>query len=481
MRFSFGVKSRNFSFNVKKFENLSNFEKFGGKMEKVEFIEFLKTNVLSIFTGSEIVGEEVSSPRDALVALGTGGSLLVKFRKEDEVRLVIKRIQPFKNFEVNLVKAILTELLELYNGELGKGEYFPVLQNHVIEKAICKSVSETSHETILKIVTEMSKWGNRTYEGQRALFGFLICSIKAPKNVNPNLHISKILNENFGAVIADGMKTCLKISSDGYLLNYLQVPDARDHDIPAPFDYIDMGNMCTGSRVGVTLSRTGDILLFHQKSMVFAKKCGVWSRYSHEEIISRIADKTSELADSTRKAIYLSALDVSFARTGGCVVHLDKDQEENVLRHIDVSDILIERYYDIKCNQNLEALISASVPEEQLPQKVPYNEFITQPRCTKTANIINMINGRKFYELSRKLRQELLSVDGATIINNEGDVVAVGAIIMIETGGFSGGRLAASKTLSKYGVSLKISADGQIQGFKLDRHKQKAVPIFMLG
>ena len=92
-----------------------------------------------------------------------------------------------------------------------------------------------------------------------------------------------------------------------------------------------------------------------------------------------------------------------------------------------------------------------------------------------------MINGRKFYELSRKLRQELISVDGATIINNDGDVVAVGAIIMIETGGFSGGRLAASKTLSKYGVSLKISADGQIQGFKFDKHKQKSVPIFMLG
>ena len=450
-------------------------------MEKNEFVEFLKNNVLSIFTGSEIVGEEPSTPRDALVALGAGGSLLVKFKKNDEERLIIKRIQPFKNFEVNLVKAIMTELLELYNDGLGKSEYFPTLQHHVIEKAICKSVSEVSYETILKIVAEMTKWGNRTYEGQRALFGFLICNIKAPKNINPNLHISKILNENFGAVIADGVKTCLKISSDGYLLNYLQIPDARDNEIPAPLDYIDMGNICTGSRVGVTLTRAGDILLFHQKSMVFAKKCGVWSRYSHEEIISRISDKTSELADSTRKAVYLSALDVSYARTGGCVVHLDKDQEESVLRHIDVSDLLIERYYKLKCEQNRQALISASVPEEQLPEEVPFSEFITQPRCTKTANIINMINGRKFYELSRKLRQELLSVDGATIINNDGEVLAVGAIIMIETGGFSGGRLAASKTLSKYGVSLKISADGQIQGFKLDRHKQKSVPIFMLG
>ena len=94
---------------------------------------------------------------------------------------------------------------------------------------------------------------------------------------------------------------------------------------------------------------------------------------------------------------------------------------------------------------------------------------------------MKVINGRKFYELDRKLRQELLSIDGATVINNEGEILAVGAIILIETGGFSGGRLAASKTLSKYGVALKISADGQIQGFKMDRHKLRSVPIFMLG
>ena len=116
-----------------------------------------------------------------------------------------------------------------------------------------------------------------------------------------------------------------------------------------------------------------------------------------------------------------------------------------------------------------------------LEEVVPYNEFIAGERCAKVANIRSMISGRKFSDLSRKLRQELLSVDGATVIDNDGDIVAVGAIIMIENGSFSGGRLAAAKTLSKYGVSLKISEDGQIQGFKFDKHKMKSAPIFMLG
>ena len=113
--------------------------------------------------------------------------------------------------------------------------------------------------------------------------------------------------------------------------------------------------------------------------------------------------------------------------------------------------------------------------------KISFDENIAKEKCIKTANLIKVINGRKFHELSRKLRQEMLSIDGATVINNEGEIIAVGAIILIESGGFSGGRLAASKTLSKYGVSLKISADGQIQGYKMDRHKLRSVPIFMLG
>lgn len=448
-------------------------------MERNEFVDFLNTNILPIFTGAEIVGEEPSTSRDTVVAMGSGGCLLVKFHKEDESRLVIKRSQPFKNFEVSLVRSILTELLSIYAGPVGEAGYYSVLQNHVIEKAICKSVSESSYETILKIVSEMTKWGNRTYEGQKALFGFLICNVKAPKTVNPNLHISKILNENFGAVVANGVDTCLKISSDGYLLNYLSVPDSKEQSINAPYEYIDMANLCSGSRVGVTLSRTGDILIFHEKNLVFAKKTGVWSRYSHEEIIERIADKTSEQADKTRRAIYLSALDVSFARTGGCVVHLDKDQEQAVLNHVDLSDILIERFYVQKTEQIMKSLCTDE--NAILPEVTPFEEYISSPKCIKTANIIKMISGKKFYELGRKLRQELMSIDGATIINNDGEVLAVGAIILIEGGGFSGGRLAASKTLSKFGVSLKISADGQILGFKQDRHKNKSVPIFMLG
>ena len=447
-------------------------------MEKEQFVEFLKNHVLTIFTGSEIVDEEPSTTRDTIVAMGTGGTLLVKLHKTDEYRLVIKKLQPFKHFEINLVKTIITELLFVYTNSQIQESYLPVLQNHIVEKAICKSMNDFSYETMFSIISELTKWSNRTYEGQRALFGFLVSNHKAPKNINPNLHVSKILNENFGAVVADGINTCFKISSDGYLLDFVNIKPTNTNNLNAPLEYVNMASICHGNKVGISLTENGDILVFHDKSLVFTKKCGTWNRYSHEEIIDRIASKSSEIAELNRKALYVTSLDVSFARTGGCVVHLNKDEEQNVLKHIDITDILLEEYYNIKLKQPTNFLTENIDNNEPI---LNYEDFLLQDKCTKIANLRHVINGKKFYELSRKLRQELVGVDGATVIGNDGSIIAVGSIIIIESSGFGGGRLAASKTLSKYGVSLKISADGPISCFKFDKHKQTSMPIFMLG
>ena len=67
-------------------------------------------------------------------------------------------------------------------------------------------------------------------------------------------------------------------------------------------------------------------------------------------------------------------------------------------------------------------------------------------------------------------------IDGATLLNREGGVISFGAIISIkiekdlngepESTITGGGRTAASKQLSKYGIGIKISEDGKISVFK---------------
>jgi len=78
--------------------------------------------------------------------------------------------------------------------------------------------------------------------------------------------------------------------------------------------------------------------------------------------------------------------------------------------------------------------------------------------------------------LDRRLRQELVAIDGATLIDHKGTILAVGAILKIAGGSTGGGRLAAAKALSKLGVGIKVSQDGGITGF----HDGNAEPKFIV-
>ena len=446
-------------------------------MKKEQFIEFLEEHILPIFTGSEISGEEQSSPRDAQVAQGVGGSILAKFNKQDEYRIIIKRIQPFKTIEVSLVKSIIEELKELSQYTI-KNEYIKKFQSYAIEKAICKAVSEKSSATLLELISEISVWSQRTYEGHYSSFGFIMSGKKLKDN-NENLHFSSMLSRDFSALLSDGINTFLDISADGYLTGYTTASRTNDYDMLCPYEFSKIANITEGNKVGISLLVNGDILLFKDKMLVFAKKNGFWTSYSHEEIIHRLADKTKESGEDIRKAIYLTALDTSFSKSGGCLVHLNKENVKEALKHIDINDILLQEYYQMKIDESLNySFLEDSKMQEQ--KNVNFEDFIKDEKCIKISNLRKIIGGRKFNELDRNLRQELVAIDGATVIDSDGDIIAVGAIIKIEAGSTGGGRLAATKTLSKYGVALKISADGSIEGYHFDKNRNKTKPLFFL-
>ena len=109
-----------------------------------------------------------------------------------------------------------------------------------------------------------------------------------------------------------------------------------------------------------------------------------------------------------------------------------------------------------------------------------FNDFIEQNNYLKTIAIRKIIAGKKLYELDRKLIEEMTSIDGATIVDYDGTIVAVGAIIKIEAGSQGGGRLAAATTMAKYGVAIKVSQDGIMQGFSVDKHG-RVKQIFFVG
>ena len=87
-----------------------------------------------------------------------------------------------------------------------------------------------------------------------------------------------------------------------------------------------------------------------------------------------------------------------------------------------------------------------------------------------------LIAGRPFHELDRRFRLELLSIDGALVLDHRGSVLAVGAILKIPGGSAGGGRLAAARVLASLGLGIKVSQDGSIVCF----HGNEAEPVFSL-
>jgi len=86
-------------------------------------------------------------------------------------------------------------------------------------------------------------------------------------------------------------------------------------------------------------------------------------------------------------------------------------------------------------------------------------------RLTKRNYIVKLLNNKcKFTDIDRKLLAELIGLDGACILNTNGEIISFGAIITNDAGSSGGGRGAAVKKLSMYnGFAIKISTDGYIE------------------
>ena len=218
-------------------------------MNKPRFLEFLHDYILKMFTGSSIIDEEESSTRDNIVAQGDSGAVKVKFSREDNYRIIIKRAQPFKTFEMHLIRSIIEEMHKINDLNI-TDDYKKGLKNLIIEKAICKSLTNSSSKTLSALLNEISYWGQRTYEGKPTALGFIVTNKKMGSKTNQSLHISKFLQKDFSALLTDGQNSFMEISADGYVSNYVSYAKTVDYNLFAPYKHLPLATLATGMQSG---------------------------------------------------------------------------------------------------------------------------------------------------------------------------------------------------------------------------------------
>lgn len=374
-------------------------------MDETRFRSILETELAPLLQGTVSDMTVPSTNREHLASYDGPCRLLVKPVRDAGYRVPIERSQAFTTQEQQLTSQFAAELsrvaaipLSGFESELLRAIPRRVVASHLKGGRLLRAVLERFED-----------WSSQTYEGQRIVASIGLDVTPAASGVP----IGPLWKASFGPVMTNGYDTMIVVGSDAEIGGLLQLSTGKTSST-APYRLSEVACWSAGKRISVVLNRHGEILVFQNASLRFARRSGRWIHYVHETNIKRMSPpKNREL----RESIYESCLDVSFARSGGClgVLHAAHMGELDTL--VDAQDLMVP------------------------------------PLSYKSRLLAGAVQGRPFDELDRRLRLELLSMDGAVVLDRYGKVLAAGAIIEVPAGSANGGgRRAAAKKLSTLGL-----------------------------
>ena len=424
--------------------------------------EILEGRIVSMFPGSELTQEpETANKAKRGAFLRNQCEMVVRAAKGSEQFFVLRRSQPFDQADADFVECFVERLHAV--GDKLDEEYFQDLINPMLRRSVADRVKPRSHlirtatgegvrtplpdvsGLVADIIERFEGWAEETYEGRRIAAAV---GVDASNSTATRVRLSDLLSEQFGVVLAYGLETFLKVGSTGEVVGHEPLnSSATNAELFAPLRFCRLAEWAKGPRIGVGLTRNGEILVFAGQALAFAKRRGVWHQFTHGALQKRMA-LNKKFGPSSCKAVLQTCLDTSFARTGGGITLVEKN--------------------------GYDALIADRIISEA--------DFVgatgVKGQCLKT-----IIGDKPFYALDRHLRHDLAAIDGATILNYQGKVLAAGAIVKLVGAGSVGGgaRTAAAKTLAKYGLAIKISSDGAITGFKKGEGEGVVEKVFAVG
>jgi DNA integrity scanning protein DisA with diadenylate cyclase activity len=247
--------------------------------------------------------------------------------------------------------------------------------------------------------------------------------------------------------LADGLRTVFLVSPEGWLLDIVDIK--RWADLVAPGQHLDVPGAQTYlghaaatlgvPHVCVVLSPRQEIKVFAEGAEVFSFRHADWRLLDvrAKAEMWRAAVRNDTLADQ----LFRAALDLADARHGALFVVLRK-------------------------------------PVESLPQLVASQDRLDMELVGRRADagvpsrshLLHLLAGRAVTELDPNVLEALATLDGATVTDTGGSLLAVGAILRHPltsehgkpSGITEGARTTAALAASRFGPVLKVSEDGMV-------------------
>lgn len=293
-------------------------------------------------------------------------------------------------------------------------------------RVVARLYGEALYEPLFEVLSRLVEWSAESYEGHARI---AVCGID-PSVDDGEVTGEELWSESYAPTLTNGLDTMLVFACNGRLYSRVALPYVPDTDsasgIFAPLRFVPVARWANEGRVAVVLTRTGDILVFSDGILAFAKRGAKWTRYDPVATVRLLGEPRFP---ALREAILASCIDASYAGHGACLGIALIGRSEKVRDIVDVED-----------------------RREGIGVK---------------ATVLKMVAGGPFHKLDRRLRLDLMRMDGATVLDHHGRVLASGAIVKIAPGSTGGGRQAAARQLgSELGVGIKVSQDGPIKVFK---------------
>ena len=311
----------------------------------------------------------------------------------------------------------------------------------------------------------------KTYEGKHVTLGFLVNPSSNLPEVLTFEELLSFLSDDSSAVLSDCIHSVLEVDKKCNLVGYHSITEdlitlpSCDLNEKVPVRFIqtvqqflpDKKGEAGSDKVGVFLLNNGDILVVKNGSTRFVKRNLQWLNLSEPAFANALHTRfdltvqEESTYNEMLKSVYASVLDVSFSHTGGIIAIVQPGCIDELMK-----GKILSPFDNLYISED-EAKSLAS----QLGQSLPSSEKTIRNKLLK-----QLIAGHNFRTLDRKLRCELIALDGACIIDaRQGTIYSFGAIIQNDSGSATGGRSAAAKKLSRYGIAIKISTDGYIDVF----------------
>ena len=394
--------------------------------------------LLSSFFPDSEMEIELNPGKEKLVTRSPG-RISFKLNEDDSFRIVFRRKRNFTAEEEQIFNTFISFIQK--KRSLEHDPYFMSILEILFPEFISSFISK--EDTIIsKVIEKYIQLSEMTYEGRKIS---LSCIVEVNKE-SSGFNYIELLENKSGPVLTNGLDTVFQIGKNGGIKDFVYCEtvgsskEEESNDPSVPFRYLQIANKTNENRIAIILNKNDELIIIKNKNLLFTRRRGKWQYYESNVLYQNITSGNNQPHSFLRKGVFLTALDISFSRSGGCIAIISDSKKE---------------------------LFDAMM----LTKGANSQSFLGE-------NVVQKFLKKKFYEIPRQLRAEICGIDGAVILDQKGYILYSGKIIPVEVTVESGARTAAAKTLAQFGIGIKVSMDGIAEAYISNGNEIEKIQTF---